>query len=66
LYSSLLYLGWGAFFKGPGFLTGALAAAVTIALVATARVEEGENLRKFGDAYADYMRETRMFIPYLF
>ena len=34
--------------------------------VATAGVEETDNLRKFSDEYADYMKITRIFIPFLF
>jgi len=66
LYSSLLLLAWGVFFKGPSLAGGAVAAATTGFLVATARVEEAENLRKFGAEYAAYMKETRMFLPFLF
>jgi protein-S-isoprenylcysteine O-methyltransferase Ste14 len=66
LYSSLLFLAWGIFFKDPSWAGGLLALAATLTLVATARVEEAENLRFFGEAYRDYMKRTRMFIPFLF
>jgi protein-S-isoprenylcysteine O-methyltransferase Ste14 len=66
LYSSLLFLAWGVFFKAPSWLGGLLALAATLFLVATARVEEAENLRFFGEVYREYMRRTRMFVPYLF
>jgi protein-S-isoprenylcysteine O-methyltransferase Ste14 len=66
LYSSLLFLAWGIFFKAPSWLGGLLAAAATLFLVATARVEEGENLRYFGQPYRDYMKRSKMFLPYLF
>jgi protein-S-isoprenylcysteine O-methyltransferase Ste14 len=66
LYASLLLLGWGAFFKHPSLLGGFLALAATAFLVATARVEEAENRRKFGAAYTAYMKTTKMFIPFLF
>ncbi len=66
LYSSLLFLGWGVFFKDPSWLGGALALAATIFLVATAKVEETENIRFFGPAYQTYMKRTKMFIPFLF
>jgi protein-S-isoprenylcysteine O-methyltransferase Ste14 len=66
LYSSLLFLAWGIFFKAPSWLGGLLAATATLALVATARVEETENIRFFGQAYREYMKQTRMFIPFLF
>ncbi len=66
LYSSLFFLGWGIFFKDPAWLGGGLAVAATVFLVVTAKMEEGENRRFFGAAYDEYMRHTRMFVPFLF
>lgn len=66
MYSSLLFLGWGIFFKQPGWPGGVLAFLTTASLVAAARVEEAENVRYFGAEYEDYRRRTRMFLPYLF
>jgi protein-S-isoprenylcysteine O-methyltransferase Ste14 len=66
LYSSLLFLAWGIFFKAPSWAGGLLGIIATAALTATARVEEGENLRYFGDQYREYMKQTAMFIPYIF
>jgi protein-S-isoprenylcysteine O-methyltransferase Ste14 len=66
LYSSLLFLAWGIFFKAPSWLGGLLAVTATLSLVATARIEEAENQRFFGEVYRAYMKQTRMFIPFLF
>lgn len=66
LYCSLLLLAWGAFFKDPSWMGGGLALLATAFLVATARVEEAENIRYFGAAYRAYMRQTKLFIPFLF
>jgi protein-S-isoprenylcysteine O-methyltransferase Ste14 len=66
LYSSLLLLAWGVFFKDPSWPGGLLAAAATLALVATAKADEAECTRFFGPAYTDYMQRTRMFVPFLF
>lgn len=66
LYSSLLFLAWGVFFKAPSWPGGLLALAATLFLVATAKIEEAEDLRFFGPAYREYMKQTRMFIPFLF
>jgi protein-S-isoprenylcysteine O-methyltransferase Ste14 len=66
LYSSLLLLEWGAFFKSPSLVGGGLAVAVSVFLVLTAKVEERENLERFGEEYAEYMRRSRMFIPFVF
>jgi protein-S-isoprenylcysteine O-methyltransferase Ste14 len=66
LYSSLLFLSWGVFFKNPSWVGVLLAVLSTFALTMTARMEESENMRFFGLAYQDYMRQTKMFIPFLF
>jgi protein-S-isoprenylcysteine O-methyltransferase Ste14 len=66
MYSSLLFLAWGVFFKAPSWLGGGLAVAATGFLVAAGRMEEAEDIRYFGDAYRAYMKRTKMFIPWLF
>jgi protein-S-isoprenylcysteine O-methyltransferase Ste14 len=66
LYSSLLLLGWGIFFKDPRPLAALLAAAATRFLVATARADERECRRFFGADYEAYMKRTKRFIPFLF
>jgi len=66
LYSSLLFLAWGIFFKSPSWLDAGLALLCTIFLTATARVEERENINYFGDEYEEYMRHSKMFIPFIF
>jgi protein-S-isoprenylcysteine O-methyltransferase Ste14 len=65
LYSCLVLFGWGVFFKGMDSPSAALALAATAFLVATARYEEGFNIQHFGAAYSDYMKRTKMFIPFL-
>ena len=66
MYSSLLFLAWGVFFKDLSWLSGVLALAATAFLVATAKVEEAEDIRFFGTAYQTYIKQTKMFIPFLF
>ena len=66
MYSSLLFLAWGAFLKHTTPLTGVLILAVSGFLTACARVEERENIRFFGPVYDEYMQRTGMFIPRLF
>lgn len=65
LYASLLCLGWGAFFKHVTFFGFLVAVTLSAFLTATAKVEEVENLRKFGDSYAVYMKKTKMFVPFV-
>jgi len=66
LYSSLLLLAWGAFFKHFSAAGLGLAVLATIFLTITAKIEESENTRFFGSAYKSYMEKTKMFIPKLF
>ena len=66
LYASLLYLGWGIFFKSPGLLDGCLAVVATAFLYGTALADEAECLVKFGEKYGGYMKKTKRFIPFVF
>jgi protein-S-isoprenylcysteine O-methyltransferase Ste14 len=65
LYSSLLLIAWGAFLKDIFWLSIILVISATIFLIATAIVEEKENLQRFGDEYALYMKSTKRFIPFV-
>jgi protein-S-isoprenylcysteine O-methyltransferase Ste14 len=67
LYASLLVLAWCAYFKNP--LEPAsivLTLGASGFLLGTALAEEGENLKRFGAAYAEYKKRTRRFIPFVF
>jgi protein-S-isoprenylcysteine O-methyltransferase Ste14 len=66
LYSSLLFLTWGIFFKSPSWPGGLLAIAATLFLIATARADEAECIRFFGVKYQAYMERTKMFVPFVF
>ena len=66
LYSSLLLLTWGIYFKALSLGSTALVLVTTTFLVATARADEAECMRFFGDDYQTYMRKTKRFIPFLF
>lgn len=65
MYSSLLFLAWGALLKSVTISTLILTGVATVALFATAKAEEAENLVSFGTEYRDYMRRTRLFVPFL-
>jgi protein-S-isoprenylcysteine O-methyltransferase Ste14 len=66
MYSSLLFLAWGVFFKSPGLQGIFLAGAATGFLVKTARIEEAENLSYYGEQYREYMSKTWRFVPYIY
>jgi protein-S-isoprenylcysteine O-methyltransferase Ste14 len=66
MYASLLCFAWGAFLKQIASLSIILLVLASLALITTAFLEERENLRNFGDEYADYMKCTRRFIPFIF
>ena len=66
LYGAALVGVWGVALKEITAISVSLALVSTIRLIITARVEETENLRFFGDEYRLYMGKTHMFIPFIF
>lgn len=66
LYCSLLCLAWGAFLKRISWRGALLALTATFFLTLTAKAEEAENLRYFGDEYRQYMKRTKRFVPLIF
>jgi len=66
LYSSLLFLAWGIFFKSLTWPGAALTLAATVCLFATALADEAECVRFFGEAYREYMKRSKRFVPFLF
>ena len=65
LYLSLFLLGSGVMMKDPGVPAIALGVINLIAVFFTARIEEKEMIAKFGDPYREYMKKTKMFIPFI-
>lgn len=65
LYSSLLILAWGVFFKAPNWPGAGLLLAATLLIFATARADEAECVRFFGPSYQAYMKRTKRFVPFL-
>jgi protein-S-isoprenylcysteine O-methyltransferase Ste14 len=65
LYLSLFLLGAGVMMKDPQRLALLFGLVNFIGVYFTARIEEKEMIEKFGDAYREYMKETKMFIPYV-
>lgn len=66
MYASLIALAWAFFFRDPSVLAGVLAGTGSVLLFLTARADERECLAYFGELYAEYMRRTWRFVPYLF
>jgi protein-S-isoprenylcysteine O-methyltransferase Ste14 len=71
MYSSLLFLTWGIFFKNPGPLQDiirdfSISILSSLFLYITARLEELENIAYFGDEYVKYRKRSHLFIPYVF
>jgi|WetSurMetagenome_2_1015567.scaffolds.fasta_scaffold42102_2 protein-S-isoprenylcysteine O-methyltransferase Ste14 len=66
LYSSLLFLGWGAFLKNINEVGAVIVILISVFLTLTAEAEEKENVVNFGDEYSVYMKNSKMFIPYIF
>jgi protein-S-isoprenylcysteine O-methyltransferase Ste14 len=66
LYSSLVFLAWGIFFKNPSVAGAALVLLATAFLLATAKADEAECIRFFGPEYEEYRKRSKMFVPFLF
>lgn len=65
LYFSLFLLGTGAMIKDPGKIQLAFGFLNLIAVYITARIEEKEMIARFGNEYQEYMKETKMFVPFI-
>jgi protein-S-isoprenylcysteine O-methyltransferase Ste14 len=65
LYFSLFLLGTGVMMKDPSLPQLILGIINFTAIWFTARIEEKEMIAKFGNAYKEYIRETKMFIPFI-
>lgn len=65
LYLSVFLLGTGVMLKNPDPLQLVLGVINLLAVYITARIEENEMIVKFGEDYRKYMKETKMFIPFI-
>ena len=66
LYSSLLFLTWGIFLKNPTVPLSFVALLSTVFLYLTAIFDEKECIEFFGPPYREYMKRTKLFIPFIF
>lgn len=64
MYCSLLCLAWGAFFKSPSWIGVGLAVGASLFLALTAKAEEKEDVRYFGEAYLAYQKRTKIVCPF--
>ena len=66
MYGSLLFLTWGVCLKNPEIILIIISVLSSIFLYATAKTEEKEDIKFFGDKYKEYAGRTKMFVPYIF
>jgi protein-S-isoprenylcysteine O-methyltransferase Ste14 len=66
IYASGFYGAWGIFFKDPSWIGLSLALLTSFFFTMTDKTEEAENIRYFGPAYQNYMKQTKMFVLFLF
>jgi protein-S-isoprenylcysteine O-methyltransferase Ste14 len=66
MYAALLYLAWGIFLKDVSAPSVALISGATLALLLTALRDEAESRQYFGAAYAEYMKTSKRFVPFVF
>jgi protein-S-isoprenylcysteine O-methyltransferase Ste14 len=65
LYSSLIFLTWGIYFKHPTVIMAFVALLSSVLLWFTAVGDEKECISFFGDRYREYMKGTKRFIPFV-
>ena len=66
LYASLIVVTWAVYLKHPTLLLFVIAMISTNFLYFTSKFDEKECIRYFGKKYENYMKNTKMFIPYIF
>jgi protein-S-isoprenylcysteine O-methyltransferase Ste14 len=66
LYASLIFLTWGIFLKNPTIPLFFISLLSTNFLYFTSKFDEKECVNYFGDKYIEYMKHTKMFIPFIF
>ncbi len=65
MYGSLLFLTWGVCLKNPEINLIIISVLSSVFLLITAKTEEKEDIKYFGDKYKEYIKKTKMFIPYI-
>jgi protein-S-isoprenylcysteine O-methyltransferase Ste14 len=65
LYSSLVFLTWGIFFKNTDLWLLVVALFSTVCLYITAKMDEKECVEFFGPKYSEYKRHSKMFVFFI-
>ena len=65
LYSSLLFLTWGVYFKQPEAILLIVSMLSSLFLFLTAIFDEKECIKAFGANYREYMTRSKRFIPFI-
>ena len=65
LYSSLIFLTWGILLKSTSIELLVVSIISTLFLYLTAIFDEKECIQFFGVKYIEYMKRSKMFIPYI-
>jgi protein-S-isoprenylcysteine O-methyltransferase Ste14 len=65
LYASLIFLTWAIYLKQPTIPLFFIALLSNNFLYFTSRYDEQECIRFFGNKYVEYMKHTKMFIPFI-
>ncbi len=65
MYGSLLLYAWGIYLGYPTMAGTPVVILATLAVYVAAKVEERENIAYFGNEYQEYMKTTKMFIPFI-
>ena len=66
LYASLIFVTWGILLKNPTLILCIISAVSTSLFFLTSRYDEKECIAYFGEKYRIYMKNTKMFIPFVF
>jgi protein-S-isoprenylcysteine O-methyltransferase Ste14 len=66
LYSSLIFLTWAIYLKNPTTVLFSIALLSTLFLYFTSKFDEKECVNYFGEKYSNYMKRSKMFIPFVF
>lgn len=66
MYAALVFLAWGAYLKDITALSSLLVFIASVSMLLTAIRDERECMAYFGEPYANYMKTSKRFIPFVF